>query len=94
MRTISTIAPIVTHESATLNTGHQPTATKSTTCPRRNPGDAEDPVDEVAERAAEHQREPDERSSGRSSWRTRRGEHDRDHDRDDREDRRDALEAG
>ena len=31
VRTINTIAPTVTHESAKLNTGHQPTAMKSTT---------------------------------------------------------------
>src|SRR5205085_10299762 len=39
VRTINTMAPTVMHESATLNTGHQPTATKSTTWPRRKPGE-------------------------------------------------------
>ncbi len=37
-RQISRIAPIVMHESATLNTGNHPTETKSTTWPRRKPG--------------------------------------------------------
>src|SRR4051812_8540731 len=39
VRTMSTIAPTVMHESAKLKTGHHPTATKSTTWPRRKPGD-------------------------------------------------------
>src|SRR5205085_8515108 len=38
VRTTSTMAPTVTHESARLNSGHHPTPMKSTTYPCKNPG--------------------------------------------------------
>ena len=86
------MAPTVTHESATLNTGHHPTATKSTTWPRRNPGRAQEPIREIAERAAEHERERDHEHAIRGAAQHAH-EHDRDDDRADRQDRRHALEA-
>ena len=81
------------HESAKLNTGNQPTATKSTTWPRRNPGDAEEAIAEVAQRTAEHEDEADQlhRSVALRASRTMSTEID---DRTDGEDAASCLGSG
>ena len=85
-------------ESATLNTGQTlpsgpKTDRKSTTPPRRKPGVAEDPVDQVAERAAEDQAEGD-RPAGREQPARRPHDDDGDDDRDQAEHDRGALGEG
>ena len=72
--------------SATLNVGHEPMWTKSTTAPRRNPGDRKMRSIRFPRRTGEHERERDheERVAGPAHG---ADEEERDDPGDDREQR-------
>ena len=81
------------HESATLNTGHQPDGDEVDDVAAQEPRRPREPVDEIAERTAEHENQADEHPAvGGVAHRPRHEE--RDDDREHRQDRRVTLETG